>query len=446
MVSRYTFKNGLRFIYEKPISVLPVTSVQVLCDYGSVYENDDVRGAAHFIEHMCFKGTSKIPDAKDIFLNYNKIGAYFNAETYKRYTRYYVLCEDDYVKNSIHILSDMLMNSTFNKKEFQKEENVVIEENIRSKDSASRGINNDINKIIYKGSSYENPVDDITYHEGKQFHYEDIVEIYKMFYIPSRMVVSVVSNLSFATIKEMINESFFSKQSKKLAIDLNTYEKYQKKISYIPYDKIQYNINKKKELSTMHVNIGIRICNYYSPDAYPLILLCDIIGGNTSGRLYNLLREKNGLTYSSGTDTFFYEHLGDLTFFIQTDPNKFIHNGDKKGVLPLVIQLINDLIKDGITSEELKTIKSNFKGRFSLNLQYNDNFAFRNGLDELMGLEKIIPVKDSYEKFYANITVKEVNNMIKKYFKKENITVCILANKVPSLETVKNECEKIIEK
>jgi hypothetical protein len=63
-----------------------------------------------------------------------------------------------------------------------------------------------------------------------------------------------------------------------------------------------------------------------------------------------------------------------------------------------------------------------------------------------MGLEKIVPVRDAYEKFYENITVKEVNNMIKKYFKKENITVCILANKVPSLETVKNECEKIIEK
>jgi predicted Zn-dependent peptidase len=126
MVSRYTFKNGLRLVYEKPISVLPVTSVQVFCDYGSIYENDDVRGAAHFIEHMCFKGTSKIPDAKDIFLNYNKIGAYFNAETDKRYTRYYVLCEDDYVKNSIYILSDMLMNSTFNKKEFQKEREHVM--------------------------------------------------------------------------------------------------------------------------------------------------------------------------------------------------------------------------------------------------------------------------------------------------------------------------------
>ena len=63
-----------------------------------------------------------------------------------------------------------------------------------------------------------------------------------------------------------------------------------------------------------------------------------------------------------------------------------------------------------------------------------------------MGLEKIIPVKDSYEKFYANITVKEVNHMIQKYFKKENITVCIIGDKVPSLETVKKECEKIIEK
>ena len=69
----HMFPNGFRVIYEKPTNVLKLTTIDVFCDVGSVFEKDGIRGVSHFVEHMCFKGTTKIPNPKDIFLSYDKI-------------------------------------------------------------------------------------------------------------------------------------------------------------------------------------------------------------------------------------------------------------------------------------------------------------------------------------------------------------------------------------
>ena len=61
MIKTYTFPNGFRLVYEKPSSNLKNSAIQVFCKLGSIYERDGIRGASHFIEHMCFKGTNKIP-------------------------------------------------------------------------------------------------------------------------------------------------------------------------------------------------------------------------------------------------------------------------------------------------------------------------------------------------------------------------------------------------
>ena len=80
-IQSHVYPNGFRFVYEKSANTLPITSIQLFCDVGSVYETENIRGASHFIEHMCFKGTEKKHTSKEIFIEYDKIGAYFNAYT-----------------------------------------------------------------------------------------------------------------------------------------------------------------------------------------------------------------------------------------------------------------------------------------------------------------------------------------------------------------------------
>jgi len=270
-----------------------------------------------------------------------------------------------------------------------------------------------------------------------------VVEIYKAFYKPTRMVISIVSNLSFLSIKNMVKASDFLKKPKITSCDL---EKYPKITSIIPQSTIQYNITKKAGVTTMHLNIGFRTTNHMSADKYILNVLSNIIGGNTSSRLFRTLRQENGLTYSSSCYTTYYEHLGDLTIDIESDSRKIMKNGNKKGVLPLVITMLNDLLKNGIKQDELSIIKSNLKGSMILDIQNNDTAAFHNGLETLMGSDTIVPYCNLYEKYYASITKNDVNNIIRKYIKKENMVICLLGENVPSLQSVKHECEKIVEK
>ena len=441
MLNTCIYKNGLKLIHEKPQSELPITSINIFCDYGSTYEKDGVRGAAHFIEHMCFKGTKKINNGKEIFLNYDKIGAYFNANTEKRYTRYKITCQDEYFKNCFYILSDMLMNSVFDKKEFNKELNVVVEENIRSEDDASDSIDMMMNRILYKGSSYADEIDSLSYHTKNKLEYEDMIEIYKMFYVTNRMIVSIVSNIPFSTIKSMIKDCDFFKKLKPSICDVS---KYQKVLLYSPQSTIEYNITNKKGVTTTHLSIGFRTCNYYSKDKYVLNMISNIIGGNSSSKLFNILREENGLTYKSSCYTTYYENLGDIRIVIESNPQKILKNGKKQGVLPLIINILNGLIYKGITKEELIIFKNNIKGSMLLDIQNNESSAFHNGLETLMCVEKVVKYKDLYDEYYVKMNVDEVNKVLRKYLKKENMSVCIFGENVPSLQSVKKECENFL--
>jgi hypothetical protein len=159
---------------------------------------------------MCFKGTREHSKARNLLMEYNKIGAYFNAYTEKRYTTYTLTCDDNHIEHCTNLLSEMLMNSSFSKKEFYKEQHVVVEENIRTQDNNSYMLEKALDKLYFKGSSYENPIDIIDYHPTATYlKYEDVYQWYKWFYRPSNMVCSVVSNISFAKIVTFLKKSYF---------------------------------------------------------------------------------------------------------------------------------------------------------------------------------------------------------------------------------------------
>ena len=208
-IETHIWPNGFRLIYQKSNVHIPVTNIQVFCDVGSAYESADIRGASHMVEHMCFKGTKKIPTTQKLMIHYDRIGAYFNAYTKERYTCYVLKCDDEYVFHSMNIMSDMILNSRFGRKEFIKEERVVIEENIQDSDDPVSILMEETNKFLYDGSSFMYPVDTVKYHL-KKFDYDNIVDFYKSFYHPSRMIISVVSNLSFHLIKNNENYSIGS--------------------------------------------------------------------------------------------------------------------------------------------------------------------------------------------------------------------------------------------
>jgi predicted Zn-dependent peptidase len=455
VINIHTFPNGFRVIYQKPKQSLPITSVHVFCGVGSILETEKVRGVCHFVEHMCFKGTKQNIDPNGIFVSYDKIGAYLNAYTEKEYTCYTLKCADVFVENSTHILADMILNSTFPKKEFIKEQKVIVEENIRDMNDYEWFFFDKLNAIFYNGSSFAYPIDSIEYHpNATTLKYTNVVEWYKWFYHPDNMVLSITSNLSFSEIIRIIKTSFFVKMKprnmnsipmhiKSLALELPILELLP---IYSKPNKIRIELFKKKEMATNYVGVGFRTCNKKNMDKYSLELLNHILNG-LSGRLFTLLREKNGLTYRSESLVEFKDHTGYFLIYAETDPQKTILNDHKMGVLPIIIQLIKDLKENGITNEELDTFKGNMKGKYLMDLEDMDNLTSYNGIEFLSSpndnsfKRQFVDYNDIYEKYIAKITKKEIQDVIDKYFIVDNMIVYILGEKIPSLKQVENICD-----
>jgi len=420
MIKHHTFENGFQLVYQKSEQAIPLTCIHVFCNVGSAYEIEPIRGASHLVEHMCFKGTQHQSKAHNLLLQYNKIGAYINAYTEKRITGYTLTCDDTHVENSIKTLADMVLDSVFSEKEFDKEQHVVVEENIRTKDNHAYMLEKSLDGQYFRGSSYQHPIDTIYYHPSPtHLKYKDIRQWYDWFYCPGNMVCSIISNLSFASILEVIRTSAFMKKQQKSAAQVYLYPT----LDLTPIDQ-HFTYHKKKGISAMILHVGFRSCSYYSDDKYKIKILKHVLNG-FSGRLFTAFRTKRGLTYHTSANSTYHEHTGYFNFSIQTDPKKILTDGKQDGVLPILISMMMDLITHGITEKELETAKGNCKGKMLMALQSIDSLAEYNGLLTVLK-DKHVPFRQIYDTHIKSITCKQVNDIIRKYITYENLVVGIV--------------------
>ena len=423
MIKRHRFDNGFQIVYQKSEQLNPVTSMNIFCGVGSAFEVDPIRGASHFVEHMCFKGTREHMKARNLLMEYNKVGAQFNAYTTKRYTAYTITCGDDHIKHCTDLLSDMLLFSEFPQKEFDKEQRVVVEENIRTKDNNEYMLEKSLDALYFHGNSYQYPIDIIDYHPSPtHLRREDIYQWYKWFYRPSNMIYSIVSNLPFNKIVNCIKTSRFMKKETNSIAPTFLYPTLT--IEPINQHFIYY---QKKGIAATILHVGFRTCNYHSKDKYIIQLLTHILNG-FSGRLFTAFRTKRGLTYHSSAHTTYHEHTGYFNFFIQTDPAKLINDGKNIGIIPILIDMITNLIQDGITPLELEVAKGNCKGKMLIALQSIEKLVEYNGVNSIMQ-EDAVPFQHIYKKYIEPITVSQVNAIIRKYMTSNNLVVGIAYDK-----------------
>jgi len=439
-----TLKNGFKIVFEKPKNVIPIAAIYLFIRQGSVNEQKGTHGGSHIIEHMCFKGTRKIPDSKEISVKFDEIGAYFNAFTSKHVTCYTVKCAEFFVQNCLKILSDMVINSRFSESDFNKEQNIVKEETIKNETSEDIRVFKTMDALLYEGSALAYPIDDISYH-STSFDYKTISDLYHETYQPSNMVLSIVTHLPFSTIKRMVDHTFFHSSKKyKLCDQMRPFS-----TSIMPQTEIKYHIRKSDVEKSVYLAIGFRTCSTFNRDVFSLEVLSNVLAGTMSGRLFILLREKNAVTYNSKVDVNNYSYSGDFIIHTSADYTKIIKNGKHLGVLPLIIGELKRLVKSGITEKELHIAKGYLKGKSVMNLEKCENQAMHNG--EYAIMEKydesreipFVKYSDIYDKFIEPIKCADITRVINTYFKKENMGVILSGKHVPPLEKVKKICEAL---
>ena len=266
MIKLTTLENGLRIISHHMSSVQSV-SFAVYNNVGSRDESEEINGAAHFLEHMAFKGT-KTRSSTEIVETIDKVGGSINASTGKDITKYTVdlLAED--LDIGVDIISDILQNSTFKTKEFEKERSVILEEIAMNNDNPSRMVVNQ----WFKTSFPEQSLGRLTIGTKeiiKSIEKEKIIDFMHNYYHPEKMVFTAAGKIDHDDFVNMIKRSIQKLPQGKL-----------KKRSKASYKGGEY--REEKKLEQIHLALGFEGLNLHDENYETLQVYASLMGSGMS--------------------------------------------------------------------------------------------------------------------------------------------------------------------
>ncbi|MDH3324225.1 MAG: insulinase family protein, partial [Candidatus Peregrinibacteria bacterium] len=191
-------KNGLK-IQAVEIPGTNVVTTLILAGAGSRYENKEIAGISHFLEHMFFKGAEKYQTPKDVAEAIDSFGGEFNAFTGKEYAGYYVKSGKENLEKSLDVLSDMLLRSKFDQSEINKERGVILEEMAMYLDAPMYQISWDFEQLVFGDQPLGR--DQIGTKEFiNNVQHEDFIKYEKELYVPENMVICLAGAVNEKTI------------------------------------------------------------------------------------------------------------------------------------------------------------------------------------------------------------------------------------------------------
>ena len=341
-------KCGVRVVMDK-VDYIQSAAVGFWFKTGSVNETEEYAGISHFIEHMMFKGT-KTRNPKQIAEDIDKIGGQINAFTSKEVTCYYVKSISEHLFESMDVLVDMLTESTFSEEEMNRERKVILEEMKMTEDTPDELAQEMITAVVNKGNPMEGPI--IGNKESLERITRDVmVDYYEKQYTRDSVVVCVAGNFDADRVCEYLEGKLTKLNATKEQPELKPSE-------YRPgFD------SKAKNIEQSHIFLGTESCDLGSDDYYGTAVLCNILGGNMSSRLFQGVREEKGLAYSVYSATAAASFTGALYIYAGV-----AHENVEKATKAIMIEL--DKIKNGdIKEEELNKAKEQLKSNFIFGLE-----------------------------------------------------------------------------
>lgn len=335
------YENGLTVIVDTVEGLRSVTA-GIMVGAGSAYETAENNGISHFIEHMLFKGTSR-RSAADIVRGFDNAGANYNAFTGKEYTCFYFKSIDEKIEECFDILSDLFLNSTFEKDELDRERKVILEEIGMSKDEPDGVCYDILARVMYRGSLGMEILG--TSDNVSRFDKSDIESYRKKHYIPANTVVAFVGNVTeesaCALVDKYLAEFTAAPKAKRSEFPFQTFNG-----GYAEY----IHDYEQSELSIAYPNVV-----FGDERAAKSAVLDCILGNSMSSRLFQRIREKMGLCYSVYT----LPRLGGKTGLFSINANVNAKNAVK--CIEAIKDELNNLVRNGVTDEEVKRAKMQLK-------------------------------------------------------------------------------------
>lgn len=403
MYQKITLRNGVRVVAER-IDHVRSAAIGVWIGNGSRFESAEQNGISHFIEHMIFKGTEK-RTARHIASMMDAMGGQSNAFTTKDCTCYYMKVLDTHLHTAAELLADMFLCSSFADEDIELEHGVVLEEIDMYEDTPEDVATEKLFEACYEGTALGRPIlgteETLARMDSKALH-----DYVRKNYHPEDTVVALSGSFSDADL-DYICELFGEMQGS----GRNQIEpaRYQPRVVIRP-----------KEIEQNHLCLGFPGLPLLDDKRYAYQLMNAIIGGGMSSRLFQTVRERNGMCYS--IYSFPSSHVDTGMFSIYVG----LGQEDEAKAAKLICNVLRDFCAEGPTREELSRCREQLKSNLLMGLESTNARMHHLGRYELF-TDHVVS-SDELVAAYDAVTADQVRALANEVFRFDQASICAVGN------------------
>lgn len=401
-----TLDNGIRIVTEQ-LTHVNSFSLGFWFNTGSRNENSKNNGISHFTEHMLFKGTKR-RTSKKLSDDVESLGGYLNAFTSKEHTCYYGRGMGLHLPKVFDVLSDMVQNSVFKESEIKKEAGVIVDELYDIEDTPEELIFDKFESILYEGNSLHYPIIG-TEKNIRSFAHNDFINYIERFYTTKNMIISASGDVNHDEIIRLIESKEFNSNKPRSA-----------KRKRVNFNKAA-DLVLRKEIQQAHAIIGRSTVGYDNDDRVKVNLLSHILGEGSSSRLFNTLREKNGITYQINS---FLSSFSDVSSF-----GVYFSTGERslQKATDLVYKEFDKIIHSGINKREFNRAKEYLKGQLLMHLESTSNRMIRMA-QSLLYFNRVKLIQQSLDNINA-VSLDEILELSKTLLDPDKFSKVIISSK-----------------
>lgn len=399
-----TLSNGMRVVSEH-LPYVHSASIGVWVRVGSVNEDAKQAGIAHFLEHLFFKGT-QTRSARELMQAIESKGGHMNAFTSRETTCLYVKTLDRHVHTGIEILADIVKHSTFC--DLEKERNVILEEIASGRDVPDEHVHDLLAEQAWPDHPLGRPI--AGYEKTvEQTGLEEVQAFKEKWYRPENMYLSIVGNFDEGSYLEQLEDAFGSMPA--APADAR-------------WDAPTYNggLNfEDRDIAQNHLTCGFPSVAITDPKRYTYDMLSSTFGGGSTSRLFESIREQEGLAYAIYSFNSMYVNSGMLALYAAVAPENL------QRTIDLCCVEMRKLQDELVPEDELVSNREQLKGGLVLALEGTFNRMARM-VRSLMLFDRVVPVEEILASVDA-VTAEQIQKEAQATFRSDQCTLGILGPK-----------------
>src|SRR5712692_5436348 len=348
-IQREVLPNGLVVITEAMEHVRSA-SIGMWIRTGSRQEPAELNGISHFIEHMLFKGTER-RSAEEIAQSMDRVGGMLDAFTTKEMISFNAKVLDEHLPVAIEVISDLVLRPRFDQQDITKEKSVVLEEIKMEQDNPEYLVYEIFTQNFWREHPLGKPILG-TRDSVNRFEREALVGCFRSWYAPDNMLITAAGHLDHRKVVELVAAEYSMLRPSGNGASLIP-----------PRSHAKLTTRNKRELGQVHICLGVPALPAADDRRYALAILNNLLGGGMSSRLFQNIREKQGLAYTVFSDLSPYRDAGMFSVYAGTSRE------NARQVVEMVMAEFRRMKEELVSEEELRRAKDYLKGSMLLSLE-----------------------------------------------------------------------------